>query len=157
MFRMYESEVMKQDRHDAWQYLRGETGPIVPLSELMNDPDPVRLNAYGACYGVLTFFATIHRLLRTRHLDIQLVENLFESSRASWADAFQIATNRTSEEGFIREPMSLVAQEFRANWTRSAWRARSPRTGEQGDTSSSGVTESMPRLRPSPGSEKSTE
>lgn len=157
MFRMYESEVMKQDRHDAWRYLSGETGPVVPLDELMHDPDPVRLNAYGACYGVLTFFATIHRLLRTRHLDIELVDELFESSRASWADAFQTSGSCTSDAGFIREPMSLVAREFRATWRRSGWWARAGRSDEQRDTSIGGVVAAEPPPRPSPDTEGQTE
>jgi hypothetical protein len=157
MFRMYESEIMKQDRHDAWRYLSGETGPVVPLNELMNDPDPVRLNAYGACYGVLTFFATIHRLLRTRHLDIELVDELFESSRASWADALQTSGTCTSDDDFIRGPMSLIVQEFRATWRRSGWWARAARTDGQRGTSSGGVVAAKPPPPPSPDVQGPTE
>lgn len=125
LFRAYESETMKNDRHDAWQYLSGETGPIVRLDRLMRDPDPKRLNAYGACYGVLTFFSTIHRLLATRHLDPRLVDELFESSRRSWAEGFSAAGLVVEDDAVAGGPLSLLGRPFEETVRRSRWwRAR---------------------------------
>ncbi len=127
-YRMYESETMKGDRHDAWRYLQGGTGPIVPLVELMDDPDSARLNAYGACYGVLTFFATIHSLLRTRHLDARLVNELFESSRASWAEAFRTSGIDAASDNFIGAPLNLIFKPFSETWRKARWRIRRSET-----------------------------
>lgn len=125
IFRMYESETMKDDRHDAWQYLRGETGPIVPLNLLVDDPDPERLNAWGACYGVLTFFSTIHQLLATRHLDPRLVQELFEAPRRSWAETFAGAGLVAGGDAVTGQPLRLLARPFEETVRRSRWwRAR---------------------------------
>lgn len=141
MFRAYESETMKHDRHDAWKYLRGETGPVVPLDRLMLDPDPERLNAYGACYGVLTFFSTIHRLLATRHLDPRLVDELFESSRRSWSDGFTDAGLVAEDDAVTGDPLSLLSRPFEETVRRSRWwRARSRWWSEDADGSASGRT-----------------
>ncbi len=123
-YRMYESETMKGDRHDAWRYLQGGTGPIVPLIELMDDPDSTRLSAYGACYGILTFFSTIHSLLRTRHLDARLVNELFESSRASWADAFRTSGIDAASDNLIDAPLKLIFKPFDETWRSARWRIR---------------------------------
>lgn len=138
MFRAYESETMKHDRHDAWQYLAGETGPIVRLDRLMRDPDPERLNAYGACYGVLTFFSTIHRLLATRHLDPRLVDELFESSRRSWAEGFAAAGLVAEDDAVTGDPLGLLGRPFEETVRRSRWwRARRRWWSEDGDGASS--------------------
>jgi hypothetical protein len=141
MFRAYESETMKHDRHDAWQYLCGATGPIVPLDRLMHDPDPERLNAYGASYGVLTFFSTIHRLLATRHLDPRLVDELFESSRRSWAEGFASAGLVAEDHIVTRDPLVLLGRSFEETLRRSRWwRARRRWWSEDADGAAAGRT-----------------
>lgn len=138
VFQMYESQTMKHDRRDAWRYLTELTGPVVPLTDLMRDSDPERLNAYGSCIGVLKFFATVDRLLETKHLDRRLVGTLLESDRSSWAAAFERAGIRPDVDPYVAEYLERLGRSFMAATRRAPRPGRDPDDGRSADPTSAG-------------------
>ena len=126
LYRHYETESMKNDRRDAWRYVRGGKGPVVPIGDLGDEMDPDRLDAYRACFGVLTFFLALRRLVDAGHADRRIVFELFEEPRSTWAEKFAPITDTIRQPGKVRlvDALQAIQTPFRPGWrfAGSGWR-----------------------------------
>jgi hypothetical protein len=106
LYRHFETDTMKRDRQVAWRYLKGWTGSVVSIGELALERDPERLDAYRACFGVLTFFSTLRSLFDAGHVDRAIACGLFEDARLQWASGFAQLSER---DGFKEDGGYLKA------------------------------------------------
>lgn len=131
LYRQFESETMKRDRRDAWAYVRGWKGPVVPIGVLAMEDDQDRLDAYRACFGVLTFFAALRSLLEDGHVDRRIAIELFEDARSVWAERFAPLSEPDGSSAYLGATLSAIQEPLASVGRAWPWVRRGPasRTG----------------------------